>query len=81
MVPYQKNKKGKYINKDGKWCRTIKKHAMMNGVSYIMDEEEVIGSEDDSSGPATSEDEFQVDNGIMSQFHKRIISKLNARGK
>lgn len=55
---------------------------MLNGVSYVIDEEVLVGPGEESSSPGTSEDEFEVDtDGILSQFHKRIINKLNSRSK
>ena len=55
---------------------------MMKGVSYTIDEEIPVGPDESSSSPGTSEDEFDEDtDGLVSQFHKRIMQKLNLRTK
>lgn len=51
-------------------------------MSYTIDEEIPVRPDESSSSPGTSEDEFDEDtDGLVSQFHKRIIQKLNLRTK
>ena len=76
-----KKKNQKFLNEAGKLVRTVQKQVMLRGAPYTIEEEVPVNS-DESSSLETSDDDFEEDTtGVMSQFHKKIVTKLKARTK